>query len=137
MMGFRSERARRILALVAIVILVALLIVSLCGFQDQPYPPTLCEALLLLGTAAFIQTAAGALIAVLVEYWPAWKLIVPKAKRLVVIGFCLVFPVAALGARVLLCGAVMTQDTLYLAAAAGAFAFLGSQLAHIYKLPSG
>jgi len=133
----KSRIWRKVLLIVAILTLVVIMVVSLCGFQEQPYPPTLCEALLLIGTAVFIQTAAGAFIAALVEYWPAWEGLPPKWKRPIIFGFCLAVPLVSLVVRVALCGSVLNEDTVYLAAAAGAFAFAGSQFAHIYKLPSG
>lgn len=126
----------RLVVFVATILLAASVILLLSGFQDQPYPPTLCEALAQIGTAVFIEMALGAFIAMCVEYWPAWEGLPTKLKRPIVVGFCLVVPVISLGARGLLCGAVIDQNTIYLAAAAGAFAFMGSQFAHIYKLPS-
>ena len=131
------KKWRRQILAAMVVLLTLLMVATLCAFQEQPYPPTLCEMLLLFGTAAVIQTGAGALVSVLVEYWPAWAGLAPKWKRPIILAFCLVLPLASLGARALLCGAAMTQDTLYLGAAAGAFAFVGSQFAHIPKLPSG
>lgn len=132
----KKSRLRLALTVVATVALAMASIVALSGFQDQPYPPTLCEALALIGTGIFIEMALGAFVAFLVEYWPLWETLAPKAKRPILVVFCLVVPLISLGGRALLCGAVMDQDTIYLAAAAGAFAFMGSQFAHIYKLPS-
>jgi len=134
--SWRRAIVRAIVA-VAMALLLVFMVATVCAFQAQPYPPTLCEMLLLFGTAAVIQTGAGALVAALVEYWPGWAGLAPKWKRPMIFAFCLVLPLASLAVRVLLCGALLTQDTLYLAGAAGAFAFAGSQFAHIYKLPSG
>ena len=131
------KKWRRTIMAVAMALLLIFMVATLCAFQAQPYPPTLCEMLLLFGTAAVIQTGAGALVSVLVEYWPRWAGLPPKWKRPIIAAFCLVLPLASLGVRALLCAAAVTQDTLYLAAAAGAFAFVGSQFAHIKKLPSG
>lgn len=124
--------------LLTIVLVGALALVSfaLMAFQQAAYPPTLCEALGLLGTAAVVNALLGAFIALLLEYWPAWEGLVPKLKRPVVFGFCLVVPVASLIARSALCGAVIDQNVIYLAIMAGITAFTGSQFAHIYKLPS-
>ncbi|HUW95111.1 MAG TPA: hypothetical protein VMW58_04945 [Anaerolineae bacterium] len=132
-----GSRWRKLLSVVAVLALLVIMVATLCGFQEQPYPPTLCEFLLLIGTAAFIQIAAGAFVSVLVEYWPAWSELPPKWKRPIMFGFCLVVPVGSLLARAFLCGAGIDQDVIYLGMMAGLAAFAGSQFAHIRKLPSG
>lgn len=129
------KRLRLVLLLTGLVTLA----LALLGFQAQPYPPTLCEALELLGTVALIEVAVGAIIAAAVEYWAGWASLAPKAKRPILFAFCLVVPLGSLGLRVLFCGAAVDQNVIYLATMAGleaSAAFMGSQMAHIYKLPS-
>ena len=122
-----------------IVMLLALVVLALAlsAFQGPAPPGTLCEALAWLGTSAAISLLLGGFIAALLEYWPAWGGFAPKIKRPMVFGFCLAVPVLSLIARYFLCGAVMNQDTIYLAMLAGMITFTGSQFAHIPKLPSG
>lgn len=125
-------RRGRTAAIVLLAIVVGLIV---CAFQEAPYPATLCEALEMMGTSAVASAATGVLVFILLEYWPAWDGLAPKWKRPIVFGFCLVVPVLSLLARVALCAAILNQDTIYLALAAGVWAFGGSQFAHIYKLP--
>ena len=127
---------RRMMTVVALISLIVVAL-SVMGFQAVEPPSTLCEALALLGTAAFVNILLGAFVAALVEYWPRWEGLPAKSKRPIMFGFCLVVPVLALLASYVLCNAVVTQDSLYLAFMAGLAAFTGSQFAHIYKLPSG
>jgi hypothetical protein len=131
-----GKRVPKIVLVVALVIASALVSLGIVGFEEAMYPPTLCEALILLGTAVVINALLGAFIAMLLEYWPAWEGLVPKLKRPVVLGFCLVVPVLSLVARFVLCAAVIDQNEIYLAIMAGITAFTGSQFAHIYKLPT-
>ncbi len=121
-------------AVVLIFLVLAALLVM--GFQAVEPPATLCEALALLGTVALINMLVGAFVAALVEYWPAWEGLPPKWKRPIIFVFCLVVPLISLLARYALCGAVLNQDTAYVAFVAGLAAFTGSQFAHIKKLPS-
>lgn len=124
---------KRVLILLALVVLVVTLTASAYG---QEPPDTLCEALEMLGTAPLIAAAAGAAIAVALEYWPWWGAAAPKWKRPLVLGFCLALPVLSLVARVPLCGAMIDPDTIYRALLAGGTAFVTGQFAHIYWLPS-
>jgi len=127
---------KRVIAIMAVLALSMLLILLFCGFQEQPYPATLCEALLLAGSVTVIQGVVGALIAVLLEYWPAWDGLPPRSKRPIIFGLCLVVPILALVARGAACGTQLTLDAFYLAVLAGCIAFTTSQFAHIPKLPS-
>lgn len=129
-------RGLRLGMMATVLALLALTSLALCGFQGATYPLTLCGALELLGTAAVVNVLLGAFISALVEYWPVWEGLAPKLKRPVILGFCLVVPVASLIVRSALCGALVDQDSIYLAFMAGVAAFTGSQFAHIPQLPS-
>lgn len=100
-------------------------------------PPTLCEFLAEMGTVAMINLIVGIAMSGAVEYWPWWETAPVKWKRPIILGLCFVVPVLGLGLSYVLCGGVVTQDTIYTAIMAGLAAFMSSQLAHIRKLPSG
>ena len=86
-----------------------------------------------LKVAAFV----GALWSFIVEMFPAFGELSPAVKRWVMLALCMAVPVLALvvAAFGLRCPDVMFgADALGKALAAGAVAFMGSQLAHIRKL---
>lgn len=128
---------------VTVVLLTVLVLVAVSfspAMAAQPEGPeeegALCETLASGLKSSVIGLVVGAFVAVLVEYWPAWRGFSPKWKRPIIGLFCLVVPLGSLGLGYMFCGTAIDENAVFLALAAGFAAFTSSQFAHIYKLPS-
>jgi hypothetical protein len=92
---------------------------------------TLTDFLTSLLRADFIAAAVGVVLSFVLEMWPAFGQLEPRAKRLVVMALCFLFP---LGATVGLYGGALTADQVWVALMAGFVAFWGSQVGHATRL---
>ena len=82
-----------------------------------------------------IGAVVGAVLSVVVEYWPWFDQLKPLWKRAVTFGLCLVVPVLASVLGVATAGWPGTWDgTFWPALAAGFAAFVASQAVHSRKL---
>ena len=93
---------------------------------------TLTEFLTYLLSAGGISAAVGVVLSFVLEMWPQFDALEPRAKRLVTMALCFLLP---LGATLGLYGAALTADQVWAALMAGFVAFFGSQAAHIAMLP--
>ena len=91
--------------------------------------------LVLLQSSEGVNAGIGVLLSFVVEYWPAYGALEPKVKRLLMLVFCLVIPLAAAGASVALGYQPLSwEGTFWPALVAGASAFAGATIAHMRKL---
>ncbi len=82
-----------------------------------------------------VSAIVGALLSVLVEYWPAYDALAPRWKRAVMFVVCLVVPVVAAAMGVASLGWPATWEaTFWPALVAGFTAFVSSQAVHVRKL---
>jgi len=91
---------------------------------------------------AFVRTVEGVAAAVfgvglsyLLDVWPGFEALSPKAKRFTVMGICVAVPLLALGlAWITGCAARPSGEDLWQAVLAGFLAFGASQFAHAREL---
>lgn len=91
---------------------------------------------------AFVRTVEGVAAAVfgvglsyLVDLWPKFETLSPKAKRFTVMGICVALPLLALGFAWLTgCNAQPSGEDVWQAVLAGALAFGASQFSHARQL---
>lgn len=83
---------------------------------------------------AGVNAAVGFLLSYLVEWWPEYADLEAKAKRLVMLGLCLVVPLLAAVVGVAMGFQALALETFWQAAQAGFLAFVASQAAHTRKL---
>ncbi len=82
-----------------------------------------------------VNAAIGFLLSFVVEWWPGYDLLPPRAKRLIMLGACLALPLlAALVGSAVLHAQPLEIDTFWQAARAGFLAFVASTAAHTRKL---
>ncbi len=91
--------------------------------------------LALLSTPNGIAGAVGVVLSWLAEYVPAFDALVPKWKRLVFFGVCMIVPLCAAALGIWTCGWPASWElTFWPAILAGGIAFGGGTLAHARKL---
>jgi len=82
-----------------------------------------------------INAAIGFLLSFIVEWFPAWKLLRPKTKRVIILVLSLIIPV---GAALVSAGMGYQPwdfaETFWPALRAGFLAFWAAQMAHIREL---
>lgn len=89
----------------------------------------------LLSEPNAIAAAVGIAWSWLAEYVPGFRDLVPKWKRLVFLGLCLLIPVIAASLGILTCGWTVSWNTVYWPALlAGFIAFGGGTVAHTRSL---
>lgn len=82
-----------------------------------------------------VSAVVGALLSVLVEYWPVFDTWAPRWKRATMFLLCLVVPVLASGLGIASAGWPATWEaTFWPALVAGFTAFVSSQAVHVRKL---
>jgi hypothetical protein len=86
-----------------------------------------------------INAAVGVLIYFLMDWWPDFGLLAPKAKRLLVMMLCLLVPLLATLASVATLGLPISDwpGTWWPAIVAGITVFTASTALHTRDLPSG
>jgi hypothetical protein len=87
-------------------------------------------------TPGGIPVIVGVLLSVLIDYWPAFKGLLPKWKRAVFFGLSLAVPLLAAGLGIVTLGWPATWiETFWPALVAGVMAFGSGTLSHLPKLP--
>jgi hypothetical protein len=85
-----------------------------------------------------VNAIVGALLSVLVDYWPWFGRLTALWKRAVTLVLCLVVPLSSAGLGVATVGWPATwEGTFWPAVLAGFTAFVGSQVVHSRKLGRG
>jgi hypothetical protein len=139
MVGSTGSKICRVLAIIVGLLALALTMIAAVPKLDTEIP-TLCDLLAWLRTVEGVQIAApvvvGVAVSFLIETWAGWEGVAPKAKRWIIFGANFAVPLAALALTVLLCGAALTVEMIYVALAAGFVAFGSSTMAHLRKLGS-
>jgi hypothetical protein len=77
-----------------------------------------------------LNAVVGAVLSLILEFWPAYGATSPRVKRFVAMGLCLVLPVVATVALAMGLGSVPTADDVFLALQAGFTAFFAGQGVH-------
>lgn len=86
------------------------------------------------GLAWFLETMLGVIASFLVDWLPEFTELTPRAKRLYLLGGCLVVPVGAVCALGAVGGFVPGQEQLFGALFVGGSVFLGTQAGHATRL---
>ena len=108
----------------------------LMGAQAPEESWTWLQFLLWMSTPGGISVVVGILLSVLIEYVPVFGALLPKWKRVVFFGLCLVIPVlAALLGIWTLEWAPTWQATFWPALLAGILTFASGTMTHLPKLP--
>jgi len=95
---------------------------------------SLSEFLRFLNTSAGINAAIGFCWSFAVEWIPAYTELPRRAKRVIMLGLCLLIPTLATVGLIAMGEAVLDESTIWAALLAGFAAFMGSQAAQLRQL---